>query len=154
MGNALSSIWGSRQGYRRSDGRSPARDPLHLFVKSWLFRKKAPETAGFSNKSAFLSIAKPLPIKIYLFWRYTRVSTQDRIAISMKLKSNHSAYYGFWCLWLKFLKKIYCTRFDFKSKTGIFYGGAFDSAKNHKRQRRKRQSVTAKREKSQTPKVV
>jgi len=31
--------------------------------------------------------------------------------------------------------------------------GAFDSAKNHKRQHRKRQSVTAKREKSQTPKV-
>jgi len=29
--------------------------------------------------------------------------------------------------------------------------GAFDSAKNHKRQRRKRQYVTAKREKSQTP---
>ena len=28
------------------------------------------------------------------------------------------------------------------------------SAKNHKRQRRKRQSVTAKREKSQTPKFV
>jgi len=33
-------------------------------------------------------------------------------------------------------------------------GGAFDSAKNHKRQHRKRQSVTAKREKSQTPKFV
>jgi len=33
-------------------------------------------------------------------------------------------------------------------------GGAFDSAENHKRQRRKRQSVTAKREKSQTPKFV
>jgi len=32
--------------------------------------------------------------------------------------------------------------------------GAFDSAKNHKRQRRKRKSVTAKREKSQTPKFV
>jgi len=32
--------------------------------------------------------------------------------------------------------------------------GAFDSAKNHKGQRRKRQSVTAKREKSQTPKFV
>jgi len=32
--------------------------------------------------------------------------------------------------------------------------GAFDSAKNHKRQRRPRQSVTAKREKSQTPKFV
>ena len=32
--------------------------------------------------------------------------------------------------------------------------GAFDSAKNHKRQRRKRQSVTAKREKSQTPKFI
>jgi len=32
--------------------------------------------------------------------------------------------------------------------------GAFDSAKNHKRQRRKRQSVSAKREKSQTPKFV
>jgi len=35
-----------------------------------------------------------------------------------------------------------------------FEKGAFDSAKNHKRQRRKRQSVTAKREKSQTPKFV
>jgi len=33
-------------------------------------------------------------------------------------------------------------------------GGAFDSAKNHKPQRRKRQSVTPKREKSQTPKFV
>ena len=32
--------------------------------------------------------------------------------------------------------------------------GAFDSAKNHKRQSRKRQSVTAKRGKSQTPKFV
>ena len=32
--------------------------------------------------------------------------------------------------------------------------GAFDSAKNHKRQRHKRQSVTAKREKLQTPKLV
>ena len=32
--------------------------------------------------------------------------------------------------------------------------GAFDSAKNRKRQRRKRQSVTVKREKSQTQKVV
>jgi len=34
------------------------------------------------------------------------------------------------------------------------FRGAFDSAKNHNRQRRKRQSVTAKREKSQTPKFV
>jgi len=34
------------------------------------------------------------------------------------------------------------------------FWGAFDSAKNHKRQRRKRQTVTAKREKSQTPKFV
>jgi len=32
--------------------------------------------------------------------------------------------------------------------------GAFDSAKNHKRQRRKRQSVTTKRAESQTPKFV
>jgi len=32
--------------------------------------------------------------------------------------------------------------------------GAFESAKNHKRQRRKRQSVTAKGEKTQTPKFV
>jgi len=31
---------------------------------------------------------------------------------------------------------------------------AVTSAKNHKRQRRKRQSVTAKQEKSQTPKVL
>jgi len=36
----------------------------------------------------------------------------------------------------------------------LFNGGAFDSAKNLKRQRRKRQSVTAKGEKSQTPKFV
>ena len=49
-----------------------------------------------------------------------------------------------------------------QNNTGILHqalnagkvGGAFDSAKNHKHQRRKRQSVTAKREKSQTPKFV
>jgi len=35
-----------------------------------------------------------------------------------------------------------------------FIGGAFDCAKIHKRERRKRQSVSAKREKSQTPKFV
>ena len=35
-----------------------------------------------------------------------------------------------------------------------FKGVAVISAKNHKRQRRKRQSVTAKRGKSQTPKVL
>jgi len=34
------------------------------------------------------------------------------------------------------------------------WGGAFDSAKNHKHRRHKRQSVTAKREKSQKPKFV
>jgi len=34
------------------------------------------------------------------------------------------------------------------------FRGAFDSAKNHKRQRRKRQSVTAKREKLHTPMFV
>ena len=37
---------------------------------------------------------------------------------------------------------------------GGFVGVAVISAKNHKRQRRKRQSVSAKREKSQTPKFV
>jgi len=37
----------------------------------------------------------------------------------------------------------------------VLFGWVADtSAKNHKRQRRKRQSVTAKREKSQTPKVL
>jgi len=41
-----------------------------------------------------------------------------------------------------------------KQTESSFRGGACDSAKNHKRQRRKRQSVTAKREKSQTPKFV
>jgi len=35
---------------------------------------------------------------------------------------------------------------------GPWVGVAVISAKNHKRQRRKRQSVTTKREKSQTPK--
>jgi len=33
-------------------------------------------------------------------------------------------------------------------ESGLTDRGAFDSAKNHKRQRRKRQSVTTKREKS------
>ena len=37
---------------------------------------------------------------------------------------------------------------------GRTYRVAVISAKNHKRQRHKRQSVTAKREKSQTPKVL
>jgi len=41
---------------------------------------------------------------------------------------------------------------DFWSKCDFWV--AVLSAKNHKRQRRKRQSVTAKREKSQTPKFV
>ena len=39
-------------------------------------------------------------------------------------------------------------------KNTSFERVAVISAKNHKRQRRKRQSVTAKREKSQTPKVL
>ena len=37
---------------------------------------------------------------------------------------------------------------------GLIFRVAVISVKNHKRQRRKRQSVTAKREKSQTPKVL
>jgi len=37
---------------------------------------------------------------------------------------------------------------------GLFGRVAVISAKNHERQRRKRQSVAAKREKSQTPKVL
>jgi len=41
-----------------------------------------------------------------------------------------------------------------ESNFSLKFWGTFDSAKNHKRQRRKRQSVTAKREKSQTPKFV
>ena len=44
---------------------------------------------------------------------------------------------------------------DKKSPSRIFIPWvAVISAKNHKRQRRKRQSVTAKRDKSQTPKVL
>ena len=45
----------------------------------------------------------------------------------------------------------------FRDTSGIRLGDgqvAVISAKHHKRQRRKRQSVTAKREKSQTPKVL
>ena len=44
-------------------------------------------------------------------------------------------------------------RFYLRATRGKFQW-EFDSAKNHKRQRRKRQSVTAKLEKSQTPKFV
>jgi len=42
----------------------------------------------------------------------------------------------FWqlCINLSFAKEV---------QYGELFGGAFDSAKNHKRQRRKRQSVTA-----------
>jgi len=42
----------------------------------------------------------------------------------------------------------------FQNHSGNRVGGIRDSAKNHKRQRRKRQSVTTKRGKSQTPKFV
>jgi len=53
------------------------------------------------------------------------------------------------------LKKPKLLKFKFPEKySEENKWGAFDSAKNHKRQRRKRQSVTAKREKSQTPKFV
>jgi len=44
-------------------------------------------------------------------------------------------------------------RLAFKSPS-VFFRVAVISAKKHKRQRRKRQSVTAKREKSRTPKVL
>ena len=43
---------------------------------------------------------------------------------------------------------------DFNPLTATSMRVAVVSAKNHKRQRRKRQSVTAKREKSQTPKIL
>jgi len=43
---------------------------------------------------------------------------------------------------------------SFNRDTLCVRGVAVISAKNHKRQRRKRQSVTPKREKSQTPKVL
>jgi len=53
---------------------------------------------------------------------------------------------------VEFLKTINEPRF--KQFLALFKRGAFDSAKNHKRQHRKRLSVTAKREVSQTPKFV
>jgi len=46
------------------------------------------------------------------------------------------------------------SQLDLYTHTGVAKRGAFDSAKNHKRQRHKRQSVIAKREKSQKPKFV
>jgi len=53
--------------------------------------------------------------------------------------------------------KIVLSRVGFKLKisenTGVLWVAVI-SAKNHKRQRRKRQSVTTKREKSQTSKVL
>jgi len=45
-------------------------------------------------------------------------------------------------------------RKDSNAKNRWYKRGVFDSAKNHKRQRRKRQSVTEKRERPQTPKFV
>jgi len=43
---------------------------------------------------------------------------------------------------------------EWSHTANCFVGVAVISAKNHKRQRRKRQSVTTKREKPQTPKVL
>jgi len=56
----------------------------------------------------------------------------------------------------RFTVALFCFATEDQTQEVIIvnFGGAFDSAKNHKRQRRKRQSVTAKREKSQTPKFV
>jgi len=45
-------------------------------------------------------------------------------------------------------KEVEDSTFQFSFRVAVI------SAKNHKRQRRERQSVTAKREKSQTPKVL
>jgi len=57
--------------------------------------------------------------------------------------------------WLKvFILRCSTKEKFFTATSGLLFRGAFDSAKNHKRQRRKRQSVTGKREKSQTPKFV
>jgi len=51
------------------------------------------------------------------------------------------------------ITKLRSSPFTFAPKTGM-ERVAVISAKNHKRQRRKGQSVTAKREKSQTPKFL
>jgi len=55
---------------------------------------------------------------------------------------------------VKFNSRVLSSFKDFSPLKYTKEWGAFDSAKNHKRQRRKRQSVTAKREKAQTPKFV
>jgi len=52
------------------------------------------------------------------------------------------------------VRRVYVRLSIMETVTNLRCRGAFDSAKNHKHQRRKRQSVTAKREKSQTPKFV
>jgi len=52
--------------------------------------------------------------------------------------------------------ELYSIKYDWAglSSYQAFAVGHSIALKNHKRQRRKRQSVTAKREKSQTPKFV
>ena len=69
-----------------------------------------------------------------------------------------------WSVYMARGSAAYYTRRDvrhfilIKQTTNItqyrYIWGGFDSAKNHQRQRRKRQSLTAQREKSQTPKFV
>ena len=54
-------------------------------------------------------------------------------------------FFFFWCYLFVFLRSDSRPTYN-PSFCCFFLGGAFDSAKNHKRQRRKRQSVTAKRE--------
>jgi len=67
----------------------------------------------------------------------------------------HGSYY-----FSKFSRNCWCGTRDFANGTDIFrkqhkeFPGSCHKRLNHKRQRRKRQSVNAKREKSQTPKVL
>jgi len=69
------------------------------------------------------------------------------------IKLSGGLFYFLFSLCLNFLGLNFKSQEFFLNLVLIFWVAVI-SAKNHKRQRRKRQSVTTKREKSQTPKVL
>jgi len=101
----------------------------HLFMLTsclWIGHRAAP-AANCSNRLKFLYIARKRTLHVSYIGQ-KRCNWVSLVTALLKDKLKYSCLFG---------KRV-----------------AVISAKNHKRQRRKRQSVTAKREKSQTPKVL
>jgi len=74
--------------------------------------------------------------------------------ITVKLWAHNGSFFIELTFW-PYEEMMWCKYFvTHLTKFYYYKGDAFDCTKNRKRQRRKRQSVTAKREKSQKPKFA